>query len=68
MTQQGMDALEHLQASCERLTKRESALTIEQVWEVANSLEDLTCEFQAIIAELAQLSLDIAEEYAFCDE
>lgn len=67
MTQQGMDALEHLQASCERLMKRESALTTGQVWEIANSLEELTNSLKYITAELAELSLDIAEEYALCN-
>ncbi|HHS9508525.1 TPA: hypothetical protein ACTW0Y_004444 [Raoultella planticola] len=43
-------------------------LSDDQAWEVANTLEELTSSLQYITAELAQLSLDIAEEYAFCDE
>lgn len=68
-TEQGIDALEHLNASVERLVKREgSTITPEEAWRVANDLEELACSLQYITAELADLAIDIAEECALCDK
>lgn len=62
--EQAVNALVILNSSCERLLKREgNTLTTEQVWEVANDLEEYLSSVQYISAELAQLGIDIAEEY-----
>lgn len=66
-TDQAITALEHLQTSLARLVEREgSTITPEEVWRVANDLEELACSLQYITAELADLAIDIAEEYAVC--
>lgn len=43
-------------------------LSDDQAWEVANTLEELSLDLQHITGELAELAIDIAEEYVFCDE
>lgn len=66
-TDQAITALEHLQTSVARLVEREgSTITPEEAWRVANDLEELACSLQYITAELADLAIDIAEEYAVC--
>lgn len=66
-TDQAITALEHLQTYVARLVEREgSTITPEEAWRVAHDLEELACSLQYITAELADLAIDIAEEYAVC--
>ncbi|HID4129760.1 TPA: hypothetical protein ACXE8V_000030 [Pluralibacter gergoviae] len=65
--EQSITALEHLQTSVARLVEREgSTITADQAWHVANALEELACSLQWITAELAELAIEIAEEYSLC--
>lgn len=67
-TDQAITALEHLQTSVALLVQREgSTITPEEAWRVANDLEELSLSLQWLTAELAELAIDIAEEYAVCE-
>ncbi|HID4131308.1 TPA: hypothetical protein ACXE8V_001620 [Pluralibacter gergoviae] len=66
-TEQAITALEHLQTSLARLVEREgSTITADQAWRIANNLDELSLSLQWITAELAELAIEIAEEYSLC--
>lgn len=69
MTDRAVEALLMVQdVALSQLENAATPLSAQQTWDISNTLEELTSSLQYITAELAQLSLDIAEEYAFCDE
>lgn len=68
-TDRAIEALLMVQdVALSQLENAATPLSAQQTWDISNTLEELTSSLQYITAELAQLSLDIAQEYAFCDE
>lgn len=69
MTDRAVEALLMVQdVALSQLESASPPLSAQQIWDISNAIEELSLDLQYITAELAQLSLDIAEEYAFCDE
>lgn len=68
-TEQAITALGHLQTVVTRLVERDSStITQEEAWRVSDDLAELLHSLLYLIAELGQLSIEIAEEYMVCGE